>query len=128
MLTKKGYTDLLQRIMEKGGMGDDLEQDVGRLRADLDEREGVLSRYGEGYDGELDDYDWKEKETPDYAAELDALQGKYDDLVRRYNAKYFAGGDAHKGDNTYEYGDKGRETIQNSSQDVTVNDLLVDIK
>lgn len=131
MLTKRGYDEILSRIMETGGMTEDMEKDVSRLRAELDEREGILNRYGEKYDGEDTEYEWKERPAPNYAEQLDALQGRYDDLVKRYNRKFFSGGSAHDGDLEYSDGDtigRGDETIQKSSQDITIDDLLTDIK
>lgn len=46
---------ILRRIMESGGMTEDMERDVERLKDDFDEREGILKRYGETYDGEDQD-------------------------------------------------------------------------
>ncbi|WP_460601800.1 hypothetical protein, partial [Escherichia coli] len=38
-----------------------MEKDIQRLRDEFDEREGVLKRYGETYEGEdQDEYDWEE--------------------------------------------------------------------
>ena len=52
ILTKTGMDKILRRIMETGGLTEDMERDIDRLRSDFDEREGMLRRYGETYDGE----------------------------------------------------------------------------
>ena len=52
ILTRSGMEKILRRIMESGGMTEDMEQDIERLKDDFDEREGILKRYGETYDGE----------------------------------------------------------------------------
>lgn len=60
LLTRRGMDKILRRIMETGGMTEDMEKDVRRLRDDFDEREGELRRYGEVYDGEedIDEYEY----------------------------------------------------------------------
>lgn len=67
LLSKTGIDNILRRIMETGGMTESMEKfkqvelDVARLRADFDERAGILDRYGETYDGEDEEYDYREK-------------------------------------------------------------------
>lgn len=67
ILTRNGMTKLLRRIMETGGMSEAMESDIQRLRDDFDEREGMLRRYGETYDGEedVDEYNWAPREDTD---------------------------------------------------------------
>lgn len=101
MLTRKGVDGLLRRIMETGGMTEDMEKDVERLRAEFDEREGILKKYGEEWDGESEEFDWKEKPIEDYSGPYKELEEKYRSLVGRYNNKFFAGGDAHAGDSAF---------------------------
>ena len=43
---------ILRRIMETGGLTPDMEEDIQRLRDDFDERESILKKYGETYDGD----------------------------------------------------------------------------
>lgn len=101
MLTRKGIDGVLRRIMETGGMTEDMEKDVERLRAEFDEREGVLKKYGEEWDGELDEFEWRERPIEDYKDQYAALETKYRSLVDRYNNKFFAGGNAHAGDSAF---------------------------
>lgn len=63
ILTRSGFEKLARRIMETGGMTEQMEVDVKRLKDDFDEREGLLRKYGETYDGEdRDEYEWAERE------------------------------------------------------------------
>lgn len=59
ILTKTGHDKLMRKLLETGGLTPDMEKDIERLRGDFDEREGMLKRYGETYDGEdKDEYEW----------------------------------------------------------------------
>lgn len=61
ILTRYGFEQLARRIMESGGLTDQMETDVRRLKDDFDEREGLLRKYGETYNGEdREEYEWKE--------------------------------------------------------------------
>lgn len=61
LLTRFGFEKLARRIMESGGLTEQMESDVRRLKDDFDERECILRKYGETYDGEdQDEYEWKE--------------------------------------------------------------------
>lgn len=42
ILTRSGMEKILRRIMDSGGMTEDMERDVERLKDDFDEREGIL--------------------------------------------------------------------------------------
>lgn len=78
MLTKTGINKILTRIMETGGFTDDMEKDIRRLKDELDERDAILKKYGEVYDGEdKDEYEYVEREYKDYKAEYDALKERY---------------------------------------------------
>ena len=39
ILTKRGMDKILRRIMETGGLTEDMEKDIDRLSSDFDERE-----------------------------------------------------------------------------------------
>lgn len=52
MRTRAAYEELLTRLMNSGELTPDMEEDFSRLKDELDEREGMLARYGETYDGE----------------------------------------------------------------------------
>lgn len=96
LLTGKGMREILRRIMETGGLTDDMEKDVQRLRDDFDEREGILRKFGEVYDGEdRDEYDWSEKggDTNVYTPKEEEKDWKseYDTLQKRYIDRFFQG-------------------------------------
>lgn len=107
ILTRSGMEKILRRIMESGGMTEDMERDVERLKDDFDEREGILKRYGETYDGEdRDEYDYSERDdiniyTPK-EEEKDWKQ-EYDNLKERYMDRFFGTSDVKdEFDNTME--------------------------
>lgn len=108
MLTPKGVTALLSRIFETGGMTAAMEEDMQKLKSELDEREGILRTYGEDYPQDADEYEWQAK-----ASDSTEWEGKYRELVRRYNAKFFSGGDTH-GDDT---------VIRDNVEDAPAEDL-----
>lgn len=84
MLTKNGVEKILNRIWETGGLSADMEDDISKLKAEFDEREGVLRKYGEVYDGEdKDEYDWQ-----DNGGEY---RGKYEELKERYKNRFMRG-------------------------------------
>lgn len=80
MLTKRGYYKILDNIFKTGGLSEAMEADLEKLKADYDEREMMLKKYGEVYDGEdKDEYEYREFEsnTKDWKAEYDALAERY---------------------------------------------------
>lgn len=87
MRTRRAYEELLSRLMASGELTPDMEEDFRRLKDELDEREGMLARYGETYDGENKEYDWKprEEEVVDTPKEntID-WKAKYDEMKQRY--------------------------------------------
>lgn len=126
MLSPKGVSSVVDRIMSTGGMTEDMQNDVRRLKDELDEREGILRRYGEDWDGESEEYDWRARPIEDYKDRFDELSGKYNELVDRYNRKFFAGGSAHETDTTLNEGDN--KVPDSTGTDVRINDLFVDVK
>lgn len=93
LLTKTGANKILSRIWETGGLTQDMEEDLQRLRDDFDEREGMLRKFGEVYDGEdKDEYDYLPNTTP--ASDND-WEGKYNEMKQRYITRFF-GGDESK--------------------------------
>ena len=119
ILTRSGMEKILRRIMESGGMTEDMERDVERLRDDFDEREGILKRYGETYDGEdRDEYDYSERDdinvyTPK-EEEKDWKQ-EYDNLKERYMNRFFGTSDVK-----YEFDDTMEDTKEDVKRDGTV--------
>ena len=87
MRTRRAYEELLSRLMASGELTPDMEEDFRRLKDELDEREGMLARYGETYDGENKEYDWKprEEEVVDTPKEnVVDWKAKYDEMKQRY--------------------------------------------
>lgn len=77
MRTRAAYEELLTRLMNSGELTPDMEEDFRRLRDELDEREEVLARYGETYDGENKEYEWVAREV-----ETDGTKDGSDDVVQ----------------------------------------------
>ena len=107
ILTRTGMEKILRRIMESGGMTEDMERDVERLKDDFDEREGILKRYGETYDGEdRDEYDYSERDNINiYTPKEEEKDWKqeYDNLKERYMDRFFGTSDVKdEFDNTME--------------------------
>ena len=119
ILTRSGMEKILRRIMESGGMTEDMEQDIERLKDDFDEREGILKRYGETYDGEdRDEYDYSERDginiyTPK-EEEKDWKQ-EYDNLKERYMNRFFGTSDIKE-----EFDDTMEDTKEDVKRDGTV--------
>lgn len=77
MRTRLAYEELLTRLMNSGELTPDMEEDFRRLKDELDEREGMLTRYGETYDGENKEYEWVAREV-----ETDGTKEGSDDVVQ----------------------------------------------
>lgn len=77
MRTRVAYEELLTRLMNSGELTQDMEEDFRRLKDELDEREGILTRYGETYDGENKEYEWAAREV-----ETDGTKDGSDDVVQ----------------------------------------------
>lgn len=80
MRTRVAYEELLTRLMNSGELTPDMEEDFRRLKDELDEREGMLTRYGETYDGENKEYEWVAREV-----ETDGTKDGSDDVVQDDN-------------------------------------------
>lgn len=91
ILTKSGVNKILRRIMETGGMTDDMENDIKRLQDDFDEREGMLKKYGEVYDGEdMDEYDFVPREV-ETVESGENYKTKYEEMKQKYLDRFFGG-------------------------------------
>ncbi len=77
MRTRLAYEELLTRLMNSGELTPDMEVDFSRLKDELDEREGMLARYGETYDGENKEYEWVAREV-----ETDGTKDGSDNVVQ----------------------------------------------
>lgn len=92
LLTKTGIKSLLNRLWETGGLSADMEADIKRLQDDFDEREGMLRKYGEVYDGE----DKEEYEFVEKPSETEDWKGKYEEMKSRYVNRFFNGEETRK--------------------------------
>lgn len=92
LLTKTGIKNLLNRLWETGGLSADMEADIKRLQDDFDEREGMLRKYGEVYDGE----DREEYEFVEKPSETEDWKGKYEEMKSRYVNRFFNGEETRK--------------------------------
>lgn len=91
MLTRAGMNNILKRIFETGGMSADMESDIQKLRDDFDEREGMLRKFGETYDGEdKEEYDYTPREST-LESEESEYKGKYEEMKQRYIDRFFGG-------------------------------------
>lgn len=112
ILTKTGMDKILRRIMETGSLTEDMERDIERIRSDFDEREGMLRRYGETYDGEdKDEYEWigRDDESREEAKDYEDWRGRYEEMRQRYLDRFFGGKDE---------GEEYREIMIETEEDV----------
>ena len=138
ILTKTGMDKILRRIMETGGITEDMEKDVDRIRSDFDEREGMLRRYGETYNGEdMDEYEWKERDesqedsdrddkdiyTPrEEAKDYEDWRGRYEEMRQRYLDRFFGGRD--EGEEYQEIMSETEEDVRRDGEPQTFDELL----
>lgn len=129
ILTRSGITKILRRIMESGGMTDDMEEDVRRLQDDFDEREGILRKYGETYDGEdRDEYEFSERDgtsiyTPREEDKLaDDWRIKYEEMKKRYLDRFFGTDEIE--DEYFETMRKTREDVKRDGEPQSFDELL----
>lgn len=85
MLTPLGMENLLKDMIQTGGLTEHMEESIRKLKDEFDEREGILAKYGEAYDGTQETYDWKPKDDTDW-------KGKFEQLEARYRERFFSGG------------------------------------
>lgn len=138
ILTKTGMVKILRRIMETGGITEDMEIDIDRIRSDFDEREGILRRYGETYNGEdMDEYEWKERDesqedsdrddkdiyTPrEEAKDYEDWRGRYEEMRQRYLDRFFGGRD--EGEEYQEIMSETEEDVRRDGEPQTFDELL----
>ena len=133
ILTRSGMTKILRRIMESGGMTDDMEEDVRRLQDDFDEREGILRKYGETYDGEdRDEYEFSERDgtsiyTPREEDKLaDDWRIKYEEMKKRYLDRFFGTDEIE--DEYFETMRKTREDVKRDGEPQSFDELLESVE
>lgn len=129
ILTKTGMNKILRRIMETGGLTPDMEEDIQRLRDDFDERESILKKYGETYDGEgIDEYEYTGRDTDEIYTpkeeEKDAKEWrtKYEEMKARYLDRFFGGVNNDK--KFEETMNETRENVEHDGEPQTFDELL----
>lgn len=139
ILTKTGMDKILRRIMETGSLTEDMERDIDRIRSDFDEREGMLRRYGETYDGEdKDEYEWRGRDdesredsdrddkdiyTPrEEAKDYEDWRGRYEEMRQRYLDRFFGGRD--EGEEYKEIMRETEEDVRRDGEPQTFDELL----
>lgn len=121
MRTKKGIERLLSEIMLSGELTPDMEENIQKLRDEFDEREGILQKYGETYDGEDEEYEWKEREdSEDKDEEQDVWKTRYQELKEQYVERFFGKKD--------EIMEEQKEDIIEDGEPRTFDTLLYDIE
>lgn len=146
MRTRAAYEELLTRLMNSGELTPDMEEDFRRLKDELDEREGMLARYGETYDGENKEYEWvarevetdgtkdgsddvvqddKENDVIDTAEEnVIDWEAKYRDLKERYIDRFMGRIKEENLDDMRNDLERGRDDGGEGINEVTYNDLF----
>ena len=129
ILTKTGMNKILRRIMETGGLTPNMEEDIQRLRDDFDERESILKKYGETYDGEgIDEYEYTGRDTDEIYTpkeeEKDAKEWrtKYEEMKARYLDRFFGGVNNDK--KFEETMNETRENVERDGEPQTFDELL----
>lgn len=72
---------IIERIADSGGLDDDMLGDLKKLKDELDEREDMLKKYGESYDGE----NWRDR--------AEAAERERDEIRRKYRDRFLYGED-----------------------------------
>lgn len=129
ILTKSGMTKILRKIMESGGMTEDMERSVRRLQDDFDEREGILKKYGETYDGEdRDEYEFSGRDTDEIYTPreeeklADDWRAKYEEMKSRYLDRFFGTDEIEDDfDRTMR---ETRDDVKRDGEPQTFNELL----
>lgn len=146
MRTRLAYEELLTRLMNSGELTPDMEADFSRLKDELDEREGMLARYGETYDGENKEYEWVAREvetdgTKDGSDDVmqddnenDVIdtpeenvidwEAKYKDLKERYIDRFMGRIKEENLDDMRNDVERGRNDGEEGVNEVTYNDLF----
>lgn len=119
LLTRRAMQSTLRRVWDTGGLTPDMENDLKRLQDDFDEREGILRKYGEVYDGEdKDEYDWVETRT---AAEAQSTnwEERYSQLKQQYMDRFFGSNRITDADTVIE-----DATAATTTTEVPLDDIL----
>lgn len=77
-MTKDEVYALLDKAFDSGGLTDSMGEDLRRIKDSFDEREGMLTRYGEYKDGIWTEFERVNK------ADFDDISTAYEELKTRY--------------------------------------------
>lgn len=122
ILTKTGINKILRRVMETGGLTEDMENDIKRIQDDFDEREGILKNYGETYDGEdMEEYDFVGRELTQLDPEED-YKGKYEEMKQKYLDRFFGG--AQVAEEVEEVLEDTKEDVKRDGTEQSFEDLF----
>lgn len=89
MLTPKGQSELINQLRTAIAGNEEADTLLKTVEGELSERERIISQYGQPYDPDATEYKFTARPTPNFEAELNDLQSRYDTLVNRYNSRYF---------------------------------------
>lgn len=117
LFTRAGFDNVLKRIVETGGLSEAMMDDIKKIRDDFDEREGILSRYGESYDGEGENYEFTER-----AKETNEWETKYNELKTNYINRFFGGTQSETETTTIE----DTATEEPTEEIITLDEMLGD--
>ena len=97
---------IIERIPDSGGLDDDMLSDLKKLKDELDEREGMLKKYGETYDGE----DWRDRAT--------RAERERDEIRRKYRDRFLYGMDKKAEEVENEKETDGLEVKREQKEDI----------
>lgn len=128
MLTRNGAMKLIEKLWRSGGLTEDMEADVQKLKDDFDEREGMLRKFGEVYDGEdKDEYDYvpKEVHVEDNTEDGIDWKSKFEEMENRYVSRFFGRPtDAEDGEDFKSAMEGEEEDIKRDGEPQTWDELL----
>ena len=97
---------IIERIADSGGLDDDMLSDLKKLKDELDEREGMLKKYGETYGGE----DWRDRAA--------RAERERDEIRRKYRDRFLYGMDKKAEEVEDEKETDGREIKREQKEDI----------
>lgn len=121
MLTREAIDGIVSRIMDTGGLTEDMSRDVRLLKDELDERDGMLRSYGEMKDRGDGEVQFEDRANADYQT----LRSRYDTLYNRYTDSFQNRHSAHETDESFEQVERKTDTDYSL---VTIDGLIVSSK
>lgn len=115
LMSRRGMYDLLRRIMETGGLTEKMSDEFKKIKDDFDEREGMLQKYGETYDGEDEYYDYNPRDVEDW-------ERRYNDLRDEYQRRFWGTDDVER--KVEEIKEETKEDVKRDGTVQTFDELL----